>query len=162
MASPLSCVEAAGLSLSLCGGTVPYGTTFMLPHDVDCTRQLQESADEAAIILGDQAEVDLNGMILKGNRFSDGNGTVGIQMNGTGNKLNGHGGTIDGFRNGVSAIVGATNVEIKNVNFINQASFNITAFFKDAAHRLFVSRIPIPESLRADYYLWIQKYHCGK
>jgi hypothetical protein len=128
MANLLPCVEAAGLSI--CGCVVPYGTIFVLPYDVDCTGELQSG--EAAIVLGDQAKVDLNGMILKGDLSPDGSRTVGILMNGTGNKLNGHGGTIDGFGDGVQAN-GATDVEIKNVNFINQASFSANARFQDAA-----------------------------
>jgi hypothetical protein len=114
-ANLLSCVKAAGDSI--CGCAVPYGTTSTLPYDVDCTGQLQSF--EAAIVLGDQADVGLNGMILKGDLSPDGGPTVGIQMNGTGNKFNGHGGTIDGFDYRAHAF-GATDVVIKNVNYINQ------------------------------------------
>jgi hypothetical protein len=93
----------------------------------DCTGQLHPN--EAALVVGDQAEVNLNGIILKGDMFPDANNTIGIEMNGTGNKLNGHGGTIDGFEDGVRA-VGATDV-VKNVNFVNQETRNV--FFGLAA-----------------------------
>jgi hypothetical protein len=62
----------------------------------------------------------------------DGGPTIGNLINGIRNKLNGHGETIDGFEEGVKAFR-ATDVEIKNVNFINQASLSANARFEGAA-----------------------------
>jgi hypothetical protein len=121
----------AELVTSFCGCVVPSGTTFVLPDDVDCTGQL--AIAQPAITMQGDAVVDLNGLTLTG----DSGTSIGIRMTGAGkNKVEGHGGTIDGFDTGIEAgdIVGA---DINGLNFVDQGGLDVFDVFDASAVRLY-------------------------